>query len=79
MAELASIVVDFEQNPRFQQRWTKPVTGGCALSLSLLQGASRVCDMMGRPEEAAEFMAATEEDPRYHLSMAEFSEVPHRR
>ena len=75
-AELASIVVDFEQNPWFQQRWKQPVSGGLALSYSLLQGASGVCELLELPLESAALDEVTEKDRRYgQMNLATLSEA----
>lgn len=64
-AELALVVLDFEQNPWFQQRWKKPVSGGLALYFSLLLGASRAREKMGDADEADKLKEIVENDPRY--------------
>ena len=58
MAELASIVVEFEQNPWFKKRWRKPVEGGLELKSTLFQRLSLVCDLLERSDEAAAFLEA---------------------
>ena len=63
-AELANVIIDFEQDPRFAKRWGKPVTGAAPLAYVLLQEASEVCGLLGQHSEAAMFREAKDKDPR---------------